>query len=191
MAVRHPIHGFSFRINKEAWNLLYIPRSESGSIMKTKKQVSSETGFTLAELMVVVCIMAVIGFIGVMNIAGRAPYYRMDRARWQVVGDLRAARQNAVAQSVPVIVKFESSSVKYTIWTDSNQNGDVDSGEQVTKSLSSIGSVSMSCSPESGTFTPLGTWKCSSSYTQIILSIPKGGTNGIIITPSGEVRNAS
>ena len=155
--------------------------------MKTNRN----SGFTVTELLVVCAIIGIMGFSAFINVIARAPYFRMDDARIQIINDLRAARQNAVSRSAPVYVSFSSSAKSYTIWIDANRNGSVDSGEQTTKTLPNYNGLTMSVSPDSGNFSALGTWSCSSTVEMISLTLSPVGTQKIYVTPSGEVGSDS
>lgn len=144
-------------------------------------------GFTLTEMLVVVSIIAVIGSYAVFNVLGRAPYYRMDAARLQLIGDLRAARQAAVTRSAQVYVTLSPSTKSYTIWVDGNRNGTVDSGEQTVRTLPNAPQMTMAATPVTGSFSAMGTWSCSSSLGQIRLTLSPVGSQVVFITPSGEV----
>lgn len=151
--------------------------------MHTKSHTKG--GFTLTEVLVVAAVMAIVGGFAVMSVAGRAPHFRMDHARMQIIGDLRSARQSAVTVGTKVTVTFTDSSKSYTIWVDKDYDGTEDSGETTTKTLTDFPGMTMVSSPASGMFTSMGTWLTSGST--IALTLSPVGTKTIYITPSGEV----
>jgi prepilin-type N-terminal cleavage/methylation domain-containing protein len=150
-----------------------------------QRKIRNKAGFTLTEMLVVAAIIAILGGGAVMSIRGRAPYFRMDHARMQIIGDMRSARQAAVSIGTKVSVTFNDSSKSYTIWVDKDMDGVVDAGEEKTKTLSDFPGMTMVSSPSSGFFTSMGCWITSAS--SIALTLSPVGTRTIYITPSGEV----
>lgn len=153
-----------------------------GRTMKNRRQ-----GFTVVELLVVCAILAIVGFAAVINVVARAPYFRMDSARLQVISDLRAARQAAVTRAVPVYVTFAASAKTYKIWVDGDNDGTVGAGEETTKTLADYPSMTMTVPVSTGSFSALGSWSCSSGLGLVKLTMNPVGSQNIYITPSGEV----
>ena len=79
-----------------------------------------QAGYTVAEMLVVVVIIGLAAAVTVPNIGAFLKAYRIRTASDQLVGHLRAARQIAVTQRVPVTFTINPSptntySVSYTI----------------------------------------------------------------------------
>jgi len=87
--------------------------------------------------MVIIAIMAVSAGIAIPNFLSYMPKHRLNGAARQVMGDLMAARMKAVKGNCDVAVAFVSGDSEYKIWTDSNNNGIKDSGEEITKDIQS------------------------------------------------------
>ena len=156
----------------------------AGNAMKRMGHLKQ--AFTLLEMVIVVALISVITAIAVSNIVGRMPTYRLEQASWRITSDLRAARMNAVSKSTDVVVTFDTSAKSYTIWTDADKDGAVDSGEQVTKSLSDIAGITLYTYPSTGTFKPQGTF--SSTYYYWYISVnTSAGYRYVYVFPSGQV----
>lgn len=99
------------------------------SQMLRKKQ----SGFTLIEMMVVLAIFAIVAAIAIPNFMSLLPGMRLNGAARQVMGDLMAARMNAVKQNNRFRVFFNSPGTnQYQILDDDDNDGSADTGEEIT-----------------------------------------------------------
>jgi len=92
-----------------------------------------ESGFTLIEMMIVIAVLAIMAAIAIPNFMSLLPGMRLNGAARQVMGDLMAARMNAVKQNNEFKVFFGSPSAnQYQILDDDNNDGTADGGEAIT-----------------------------------------------------------
>ena len=80
---------------------------------------NKQSGFTLIEMMIIIAILAIFAAIAVPNFLSYLPKSRLNGAARQVMGDLMAARMQAVSQNTTVTVAWDSDR-KYQISTEPN-----------------------------------------------------------------------
>ncbi len=90
----------------------------------------SQNGFTLLEVMVVIVIIGIMIGIAIPNFNEYLRSRRLSGATMQMYVELMNARQQAVTQNKWVSLRLENSH-QYKIFTDSNKNGVIDTGESV------------------------------------------------------------
>ncbi len=92
-----------------------------------------QSGFTLMEMMIVVAVLAIMAAIAIPNFMSLLPGMRLNGAARQVMGDLMAARMNAVKENNRFRVFFNSPGTnQYQILDDDNNNNSADTGEAIT-----------------------------------------------------------
>ena len=92
-----------------------------------------ESGFTLIEMMVVIAVLAIVAAIAIPNFMSLLPGMRLNGAARQVMGDLMAARMNAVKQNNRFRVFFNNPGTnQYQILDDDDNDGSADTGEEIT-----------------------------------------------------------
>ena len=78
---------------------------------------NKQSGFTLIEMMIIIAILGIFAGIAVPNFLSYMPKHRLNGAARQVMGDLMAARMQAVSQNTTVTVAWVSDR-KYKISTE-------------------------------------------------------------------------
>ena len=98
-----------------------------------KKTTNRQTGFTLMEVIIVFALIGIVAAIGIPSFMSMLPGMRLNGAARMVMGDLMAARMNAVKQNNEFKVFFNSPAPnQYQILDDDNNNGTADTGEAIT-----------------------------------------------------------
>ena len=118
---------------------------------------NKQSGFTLIELIVIIAIVTIFAGIAVPNFLSYMPKYRLNGAARQVMGDLMAARMQAVSQNTTVTVAWVSNH-EYKISTaDEEKTVDIQTNYRdvtIVKEFSDIGFYSRgTASPRSITLT--------------------------------------
>ncbi len=86
-----------------------------------------QKGFTLAEMMTVTAVLAIMAAVAVPNLKAYTLQSRLNGAARQVMSELMGSRMKAVSQNSKVKVFF--SDHEYRICDDANGDGTVDDGE--------------------------------------------------------------
>jgi type IV fimbrial biogenesis protein FimT len=85
--------------------------------------MQNESGFTLAELMTVIAIIAIISAVALPGVVGWLPKHRLGSAARDILSTVEHARLTAVKQNVSVGVSFTTGSDTYRLWIDDGAGG--------------------------------------------------------------------
>jgi len=148
---------------------------------------NKQSGFTLIEMMIVIAIMGIFAGIAIPNFLSYMPKHRLNGAARQVMGDLMAARMQAVSQNNDFKVLFDISinNHEYTILDDDNNDGNIDVGEWTqTKDIQSeYSDVTFSNVTADPIFRPRGT-----AYGTTITLTNSAGSKYVKVAITGRVK---
>jgi type IV fimbrial biogenesis protein FimT len=95
---------------------------------QSKGQASSDRGYTLMELVIVMSILIMVALLSQSWLTSQLPKWRLNGATRQVASDFMGAKMQAVTQGNKHRVTFLDNH-HYTILDDDNSNGKPDPGE--------------------------------------------------------------
>ncbi len=94
-------------------------------------RASSEGGFSLVELMVVIAVFGVVLAFSFVSLQQGMPGHQLRGTSTKLASELRLARQKAITQNNCYVVTFDPSSDSYSIWDDDESDGYRSAGEEV------------------------------------------------------------
>jgi len=124
--------------------------------MASSPRVWHSAGYTLVELLVVMAVMGIVSSVTAVNMVRQLPRYRLTNAASQLAWTFRGLRMRAISQHHTVQVTFTTTHV-YTVWTDRNDNGSIESDEVQTVDITVASPGIQLASTAAPTFTPTGT----------------------------------
>ena len=158
-----------------------------GSMKIFRMPGKRESGFTLIELMTTIAVFSVLATIAIPTFMSWLPGMRLNGAARQVMGDLMAARMNAVKLNKNTQVFFDGN-YQYKICNDTDDLGTTvsyEEGDLVTKNIQDnypgVQIISATNNPiflPRGTVTNLATIKLQNS----------SGTKAITVSIAGRVK---
>jgi type IV fimbrial biogenesis protein FimT len=85
--------------------------------------MKKESGFTLAQVLVVVSIIAILSAVAMPGLVSWLPNYRLSSAARDVLGAFELARLTAVRENTSVAISFASGTPAYRLWVDNGEGG--------------------------------------------------------------------
>jgi len=82
-----------------------------------KRLMKSTEGITLIELVVVMCILAVMVMISIPNIGRWLPRYRLRSAVRDMASSMQLARLAAIKENREWAIQFDTDAQTYTVWS--------------------------------------------------------------------------
>jgi prepilin-type N-terminal cleavage/methylation domain-containing protein len=82
--------------------------------------MARDRGLTLAELMVAVAVMAILGGVSAPYLLASLPGYRVNGAARQLVADIRLSRTLAIERGVDTFLEFDSPRGSYKLALDTD-----------------------------------------------------------------------
>ena len=151
-----------------------IPRSRRMTV--NKLQPGNNRGFTLPEMVIVLCIMGLMTLIAVPTFMNLLPGMRLNSSARQVYMAFARARQGAVTQNTDAYVNFSQTNKTIKVWLDNGpgsarRNGTKESSEAYVFEGSLDDGVSIAIlTADTFTFNPRGLPKTSSWVEDLFFS---------------------
>lgn len=185
----------SFRIM--AYRLHRYTQQEVHMLSKHGKGLSNQKGLTLAELMIVISVVAILSLIGISSFSSSLPQYRLKATARDLVADMRLARQQAATENWQYAIQFLTPT-SYTIVRGADQALLQSATSLVTvKTVTAARDISWTMPVGMPLFRPNGLisrWDPSSNTVTavapdpVVLTNPDADTKTVIIGASGHTR---
>jgi prepilin-type N-terminal cleavage/methylation domain-containing protein len=94
------------------------------------KIMRNDSGFTLAEVMVVIAIIGICSAIAIPNFIGWLPKYRLNSATSDVLGAMQSARLRALKDNASVVILFNPGADSYSVFLDNGAGANSGNGIQ-------------------------------------------------------------
>ena len=148
--------------------------------------MNNEAGYTLVELTVVMAMIAILTGIAGAGYINLKPIIHLNGAARQIMGDLMAARMDAVNQNNNYKIFFLDNNHQYQILDDDDNDGVADTGEAIkTKDIHDEYPGITFSAGSNPVFSPRGT---ASGNTAIAVSNGEGGSKTVTVKITGSVK---
>ena len=84
-----------------------------------------ESGFTLAQVLIVISIIAILSAAAVPGLVSWLPNYRLGVGARDVLSAMELARLTAVRENTAVAIRFAPINATYQLWVDNGEGGGV------------------------------------------------------------------
>jgi type IV fimbrial biogenesis protein FimT len=160
--------------------------------MLSLKKIKFESGFTLAEVMVVIAIIGIMSGIAIPNFISWLPDYRLRSATRDIVSCMQLAKLRAVKENATVSVKFNISSGQYIAWLDNGDgagtaNDDIYNGNEPTIMTNSLPAGVNFNQNKIFKFNSRG-FPTSMVGVTVIINNTKSNSNSVIVNTAGNIR---
>ena len=98
----------------------------------------NKKGFTMAEVLVTISILAIMAAISVPTFISWLPTHRLQTSARQIYDDLNLAKMEAVKRNTDVCVVFYPATEKYTVFVDKDGSGNLNSGDITLQSKNNV-----------------------------------------------------
>ncbi len=110
------------------------------------------SGFTLLELMIILCLMGIIAAIAMPNFMSWKHNYRLKAAAQDVYSNFQLAKITAVRRNTLCTIAFNKDAGSYTVFVDADQNLAVTDGDEILVTMNLQKEYEGSVTMESETF---------------------------------------
>jgi prepilin-type N-terminal cleavage/methylation domain-containing protein len=102
-------------LNNNERKLLHSLSLEFNMLKKTPPKLTEPQGFSAVELLIVILVIAIIIVLALPQIISSRRLFKFAGVQRQVVGLVREARQEAVAQRTPITLGYDNASKTFTL----------------------------------------------------------------------------
>jgi prepilin-type N-terminal cleavage/methylation domain-containing protein len=184
MVMRHPMCCSSV--------LLVTPRidgfGERDRMESLSRRIASKRGYSLTEVMMVVSIVGLMAAMVYPDMKRQAAGSRLEDSASDVVGLLRAAREEAIGGNLDVEVNCSTNANRVTWRADYDRNGIIETDEVRDEAFSTESGVSWTMPNGWAAFTSRGMFRSGGGgHWELRAQVPDGRQRFIYLVPSGQI----